>query len=55
MNQELFEQIKTAFIDVVDGQDQHDLVYATGLSETRCREIIDLFNQLVESSYVPKK
>ena len=42
-----YEELKAAFLDVLDGNSTWwDIMYYTGLSEDRCKEIEELYNRL---------
>jgi len=43
-------EVKKAFIDVVDGMSVHDIRANTGLPETRCQEIYNLYDRLMKNS-----
>lgn len=50
---EYIEEIESALVDLVGGVKLHDLEANTGLSEERCKEIIDLF-EIVHKKYCEK-
>lgn len=42
------EEVKTAFMDIMDGQVWQDIQKITGLSKERCQEIYDIYRRLEE-------
>lgn len=52
INKSYTQILEDALTDVVDGNDEHDLVSMTGLSEERCKEIVDLFNMIIEKKKI---
>lgn len=49
MEEYTVEDVESAFIDIVDGNDRHDIKGMTGLSDERCEEIENLFNAVFKS------
>jgi len=47
INQDTALQAIYALLDILDGQQDHDLEYNTGLPSARCAEIADLRSRLV--------
>ena len=44
---EYIKRLENAFVDVLDGDSRwYDIQYMTGLSETRCKELESLFNEI---------
>lgn len=42
----LYNEMKQAVIDLIDGQTWYELRDATGLSEERCKELTELFGKV---------
>lgn len=42
MDNDLYQKLVNALCDLTDGEQWYDIQYATGLSEERCNEIIEL-------------
>ena len=51
VDRKFFMQVVDAFTDVMDGYDASDLQGATGLSQERCEEIVELSNKLMVMYY----
>lgn len=46
-----FDQLAEAFLDLLDGINEfHDIQYFTGLSEERCKDILNIRNNLKNNS-----
>ena len=43
-----FENIAQAFIDIMEGNDVHDIKANSGLPEKRCKQIYDLYTRLIK-------
>lgn len=41
------DEIKAAFMAIMDGTDEHDLRAQTGLPEERCHEIFEVYQKLL--------
>lgn len=50
ISQEEYDKVVNAFVDIVDGHDEHDIQCNTGLSLERCKEIHQLFCELVSKT-----
>lgn len=48
MDEEYIEKLESVLIDVLDGNQQwYEIQASTGLSEGRCKEIYELFNEVL--------